>query len=520
MTIERSASSSIEPAVHRPAGSTVAGRSAGDSRDPVGGFSALLQGLGEAAAPTTATDAPTPASLSATPTPSVTPGAPLAPATSLPPEPERRFASAQSSRPLSASLQGAQATTATPDAAAAACLSASTPQVNVPDAGLQAMLVPFHPGQMTVRANSLSTPVAPARVAATKTSGDPLAQTVAGQNAAQDAAAQALLAQFLGMAGGLAAPDVPAAGEATPSTDVPARWPTAAGAAAPAALAAASTAALTLTLAASAAAAPGPGAGWPAGAAHGVATRWMASGHVQGQVPWQSTVATQAAPSQLAGGSCSAVDTGKDATTAAGASLADAAVLPNPVAALALPDKAVRARRDNAVAVDPSGLNLPALSGSTAPAVDMTLGSVNASAAPNTHAALERAVADQVKYWISNDIQGAELKFDGLGPDPVQVSISMSGNEAQVVFRSDQAQTRELLGNAMTQLDQMLRAEGLTLTAAWVGTSGQQGEFGSQAQQGRSAQHGVSPGTQSESAASVIAPPRRVATERAVDLFV
>jgi flagellar hook-length control protein FliK len=97
----------------------------------------------------------------------------------------------------------------------------------------------------------------------------------------------------------------------------------------------------------------------------------------------------------------------------------------------------------------------------------------------------------------------------------------MSGNQAQVVFQSDQAHTRELLGNAMTQLDQMLRGEGLTLTAAWVGSSGQQGQFGAHAQ---SQQPGQMPASVAPAAQSIAAAPtarRSVApTDRAVDLFV
>jgi flagellar hook-length control protein FliK len=132
---------------------------------------------------------------------------------------------------------------------------------------------------------------------------------------------------------------------------------------------------------------------------------------------------------------------------------------------------------------------------------------------------VEQAVAEQVKYWISNDVHNAQLKFDGLGAASVQVSISMSGNQAQVVFQSDQAHTRALLGNAMTQLEQMLRGEGLTLTSAWVGSSGQQGQFGANSQPPQPTS--ALPPAATQALAPVPAPASTIASsDHAVDLFV
>ena len=166
------------------------------------------------------------------------------------------------------------------------------------------------------------------------------------------------------------------------------------------------------------------------------------------------------------------------------AGLTQAASAPTLVNALAESDQGLGVRRRDATNAEPNRLETatptPAgfIPASGAPS-SVGLASSGASASGQV---LEQAAAEQVKYWISNDIHNAQLKFDGLGPQSVQVNISMSGNQAQVVFQSDQAQTRELLSNAMAQLDQMLRGEGLTLTAAWVGSSGQQGQFGSSAQ--------------------------------------
>ena len=94
------------------------------------------------------------------------------------------------------------------------------------------------------------------------------------------------------------------------------------------------------------------------------------------------------------------------------------------------------------------------------------------NAPPATESAQGHQVAEQVKYWISQDVQNAQLKLDGLGSKPVEVSISMSGNEAHVAFRTDELQTRGVLENAGAQLKDMLQSQGLVLSGVSVGTSG------------------------------------------------
>ena len=81
-------------------------------------------------------------------------------------------------------------------------------------------------------------------------------------------------------------------------------------------------------------------------------------------------------------------------------------------------------------------------------------------------------IAEKVAYWISNDVQNAEMKLDGIGLDPVEVSIRMHGNEAHVAFRTDELQARAALENASTHLKELLQREGLVLTGVSVGTSG------------------------------------------------
>lgn len=93
-------------------------------------------------------------------------------------------------------------------------------------------------------------------------------------------------------------------------------------------------------------------------------------------------------------------------------------------------------------------------------------------------------VAQQVTYWISQDIQSAELKLDGLGKDAVEVSISMNGNEAHVAFRTDEPQARTMLEGAAAHLKDLLQSEGLVLSGVSVGTSGG-GDAGGHAHQQR-----------------------------------
>ena len=93
----------------------------------------------------------------------------------------------------------------------------------------------------------------------------------------------------------------------------------------------------------------------------------------------------------------------------------------------------------------------------------------------------EQQIADQVSVWVSQNVQSAELKLDALGKDPVEVSISMSGNEAQVQFRSDTPETRDLLTRAAAQLDTALQREGLVLSGVSVGTSSQNKDKASEA---------------------------------------
>lgn len=140
------------------------------------------------------------------------------------------------------------------------------------------------------------------------------------------------------------------------------------------------------------------------------------------------------------------------------------------------------------------------------------------SGAPAPVMAPEMQVAEQVSYWVSHNVQNAELKLDGLGQSPVQVSISVQGNEAQISFRTDEAATRGMLEAAGGHLKDMLQREGLVLTGVSVGSSGSGDAGGGERRSRQNVRQGVIAPLQVASADSAV----RLRTDagRSVDLFV
>lgn len=170
--------------------------------------------------------------------------------------------------------------------------------------------------------------------------------------------------------------------------------------------------------------------------------------------------------------------------------------------------------------------------GHTAPNAGVEAGSV--ASAPETAGAdggttfsdahpmgAEEQVADQVAYWVNQKTQNAEMTLQRDG-QPVEVSVSLSGNEAHVSFRSDQQETRALLDQSMAQLSDLLRSEGLVLSGMSVGTS-EQGGAGSKGDPGASGGRDNSRQAQvvSKAPAGTASLVRGVvASDRAVDIFV
>ena len=135
---------------------------------------------------------------------------------------------------------------------------------------------------------------------------------------------------------------------------------------------------------------------------------------------------------------------------------------------------------------------------------------------------MERMV-DQVSWWMAHRSQGAELKLDLPGGQPVSVSVQVQGNEAQVAFRSDHPEARQWLNAAMPQLKEMLGNEGLMLSGSSVGQSGS----GAEQEAARDAQRawraessGSGTATSTIDTSMTTAPRPRTVSERALDLYV
>ncbi|MDD2711809.1 MAG: flagellar hook-length control protein FliK [Simplicispira sp.] len=130
----------------------------------------------------------------------------------------------------------------------------------------------------------------------------------------------------------------------------------------------------------------------------------------------------------------------------------------------------------------------------------------------------EEALAEQVAYWVSENLQNAELTVTHDGK-PVEVSVSLSGKEAHIVFGSDQSETRDLLDASVAQLRDLLHGEGLVLSGMTVGGAGarnaaSEGGDTSRGRQGAKQTQVLAP------AAEIGAVRSGIVTDRAVDVFV
>lgn len=129
-------------------------------------------------------------------------------------------------------------------------------------------------------------------------------------------------------------------------------------------------------------------------------------------------------------------------------------------------------------APDGNGAGAGALQGSSQPTVTyQPTGAVLGSMLPT-----DGLSGQQVNYWVSSEIQNAEMKLDGLGKGPVEISISVHGKEADITFRTDEIQTRELLESSSSNLKDLMNREGMVLSGMTVGTN----TFGGSNQNGKS----------------------------------
>ncbi|MDA8455898.1 flagellar hook-length control protein FliK [Acidovorax sp. GBBC 3334] len=151
---------------------------------------------------------------------------------------------------------------------------------------------------------------------------------------------------------------------------------------------------------------------------------------------------------------------------AGGGAEVQATALPVPARTESSPSLAAAVERSAASGVA-DGAHSP--DGSAGTGSDSAVGMADPS-----QVAMEDQIAEQVAYWVHQKTQNAELTIDRDG-QPVEISVSLSGNEAHVAFRSDQSQTRDLLDTSVAQLRELLRSEGLELAGVSVGQSGGNG---------------------------------------------
>lgn len=125
----------------------------------------------------------------------------------------------------------------------------------------------------------------------------------------------------------------------------------------------------------------------------------------------------------------------------------------------------------------------------------------------------------QLAVLARDGVQEARVQVNPLDLGPIAVQITLDGNAAQVRLAVDNAQTRDLLEQAMPALAAALRENGLTLTGGGVfqqapgqGRDGQ----GADAPTGRG--HGSGRGGDGEAVAAVAAP-RRVRHPGQVDIY-
>ncbi len=143
-------------------------------------------------------------------------------------------------------------------------------------------------------------------------------------------------------------------------------------------------------------------------------------------------------------------------------------------------DKDLRSDRDGNDT--PGAFVLPAVSGA---APVGAVAPIHAAQAANLHAASVERIVDQIGWWLAQNAGSAEFSIDMPGGQPLSVSVQVRGNEAQLIFRSDQPELRQLIGQALPQLKESFVQEGLLLAGASVSAQAggaDHGNHGGQAQ--------------------------------------
>jgi hypothetical protein len=99
-------------------------------------------------------------------------------------------------------------------------------------------------------------------------------------------------------------------------------------------------------------------------------------------------------------------------------------------------------------------------------------GLVSSKEGPPEPVGFAQQLAEQVDTWVAQNLQVAEIRLQEPNSNPVLVRIEMTGQQANVIFRTDVPACREALASQLDQLSDLLSAQGLQLGGASVGGSG------------------------------------------------
>lgn len=133
-------------------------------------------------------------------------------------------------------------------------------------------------------------------------------------------------------------------------------------------------------------------------------------------------------------------------------------------------------------------------------------------------------MAARVSVLAAEGVQRAELHLNPAEMGPVQVQIVVDGQQAQVSFMSDQAETRAVLERGLPELASALRDSGLTLSGGGVFQQPREQRDPSAQQQsgeaqGRGADRGEAGGTATGSEPLAAAPRPAARTRGVVDVY-
>lgn len=278
------------------------------------------------------------------------------------------------------------------------------------------------------------------------------------------------------------------------------------------------------------AARPRPAVSWTVAAAASTAASEQLSGRRQAP----AAVLAQPAAPVPASASLAAIGPARQDVAGSGPHAAATAAQPMPLAAGAaeavlaqgagpgvdagLP--AARRGDSRAVAQEPIGAAAPGIDSTQS--VPGTEGASSGSWQDGS-ADAQAQLAEDVAWWASQQTQSAALTLDADG-QPVQVQVTLNGDQAHIVFHSDEAQARQLLDANVDDLRALLDAQGLQLAGVTVGQSGagaqgRAGQGNGSGQPGADMRRGQARVAAAGEASA--APARRASgAQRAVDVFV